>query len=119
MPTFTALFRFFFFTIKKFPHDNANRKRNHRTAKRSNKIFIFLFRIGISYQQNTFKPSDAKIRRIQTPTQISNSHIITQGNQSKMRPDSHGECVFMCIFAAHCQTNFIDSTRFSVLYILN
>lgn len=45
---------------------------------------------GISYQQNTFKPSDAKIRRIQTPTQISNSHIITQGNQSKMRPDSHG-----------------------------
>ncbi|XP_037029921.1 methyl-CpG-binding domain protein 5 isoform X2 [Bradysia coprophila] len=44
---------------------------------------------GISYQQNTFKPSDAKIRRIQTPTQLSNSHVITQGNQSKMRPDSH------------------------------
>ncbi|KAJ6639145.1 Methyl-CpG-binding domain protein 5, partial [Pseudolycoriella hygida] len=44
---------------------------------------------GISYQQNTFKPSDAKIRRIQTPTQFTSNHVITQGNQSKMRPDSH------------------------------
>lgn len=65
------------------------------------KHFYLLFK-GISYQQNTFKPSDAKIRRIQTPTQFSGNHAITQGNQSKMRPDSHGECFsFIIIILLH------------------
>lgn len=64
--------------------------------------FSLLFK-GISYQQNTFKPSDAKIRRIQTPTQFTSNHVITQGNQSKMRPDSHGECFSFSVM-------FIDST---------
>lgn len=54
-----------------------------------------------------YKPSDAKIRRIQTPTQYSSTthyqhhHSITQGSggsitgnqgsHSKMRPDSYGK----------------------------
>lgn len=47
---------------------------------------------AITYQQNTFKPSETKIRRIQTPTQYSGHHIINpQINQMNIRPDSHGK----------------------------
>lgn len=79
--------------------------------KQQNKLIYYKHFLGISHhqQQNSstsssssstiYKPSDAKIRRIQTPTQYSTQthYSVTQGttgnqgNQPKMRPDSYGK----------------------------
>lgn len=66
-------------------------------------FFIFVSFIKDTYQTNvTFRANEAKIRRLQTPTQYTSLE-----NAFKMKPDSHGEFF-------HFQNQFVVSFPFII-----